>query len=118
MVDLNFNAISLGVEYGQLTAEEKRLLFDCMSRLLPFGWSEDVVHTWYGNRKLAVVRDGAVTHFYGLTPVNQWRLLLDTEKKTVDGKATTVLTWKVGTFQWLPIEAAVAHQELLKGSRR
>lgn len=114
MSDLNFNAISLGVEYGQLTAEEKSLLFDCLARLMPFGWSEDTLHTWFGNRKLAVVRDGAVTRFYGLMPTNQWRLLLEAEKKNKQ----TVLTWKVGVLHWLPVEDAAAHQALLKGVRR
>lgn len=117
-MDVPFNSISLGVEYGQLTADEKRLLFDCLARLVPVGWSEDTLHTWYANRKLAVVRDGDVTRYYGLMSTGFWRLLLETEKKTVEGKVTLVLTWKVGTFQWTPVEDAAAHQELLKGMRR
>lgn len=117
-MDVAFNAIPLGVEYGQLTADEKRLLFECLSRLLPFGWTETTLHYWYVNRKLAVVRSGEVTRYYGLVAPTHWRLLLEAESKQVEGKAKVELSWKVGTFQWLPSELTEAHQELLKGLRR
>lgn len=117
-MDVDFNAIPLGVEYGQLTADEKRLLFECMSRLLPLGWSEDLMHVWYMNRKLSVVRSGSTTRYYGLVSTTTWRLLLETTTTLVDGKPKVALSWKVGTFQWLPLDLAEAHQEALKGLQR
>lgn len=113
-MDHEFNAISLGVEYSQLTADETRFLYACLARLLPFGWTESVLHTWYHNRKLSVVREGFKTRYYGLTPTAQWRLLLETSSK--DGKVTC--DWKVGDFQWLPVEDTKAHQQMLNSMRK
>lgn len=118
MADLDFNAVPLGVEYGQLTAEEKRLLFECLSRLMPVEWSEDLLHVWYRNRKLSVVRDGSTTRFYGLVSPTTWRPLLEATTTTVNGKPKVELSWKVGVFQWLPTDLAEAHQEMLKGLQR
>lgn len=98
-MDINFNAVSTGVEYSQLTDIEKKLLADCLRRLSPVGWTAELLHVWYVNRKLCVVRDGGVTKYYGLLPTRQWRLLLEVENDD--------LRWKVGVFQWLPVMSGV-----------
>jgi hypothetical protein len=106
-MDLAFNVIPLGVDFSQLTENEKHLLFECLSRLLPLGWSTGELQSWYVNRKLSVVRGETQTSYYGRISPTHWRLLLE----TTPGKEPS---WKIGTFQWLPIELAVA---LLKGQK-
>ena len=110
-MDVAFNSISTGAEYSQLSDTEKKFLVECLRRLTPTGWTDETLRVWYVNRKLCVVRDAAVTRYYGLLPTNRWRLLLETE----DGK----LNWKVGIFQWLPIMDKVEMpQQYLRRVRR
>lgn len=96
-MDMDFADVPAGVDYSQLSATEKKLLLDCLVRLIPFGWTHDTVRIWYQNRKISVLRVDGASKFYGLLPSNQWRLLLTFRG---DGQ----LDWAVGTIQWQPVE--------------
>ena len=94
-MDYKLDEIQLGLDWSQLTAQHKRHLQECLLRLAPIGWDEQLLHFWFVNRKLAIVEEGDTTKFYGLLPqVDMWRLLLETKGANE--------TWHVGNTGWQP----------------
>lgn len=92
-MDYKFDEIQLGLDWSQLTADHKRRLQECLLRLAPIGWDDQLLRFWFVNRKLALVEEGAVTKYYGLLPqIEMWRLLLEA---TGDSE-----TWHIGNTGW------------------
>ena|ERR1700679_2494337 len=104
-MDLKATDIPAGIDWSQLSEDQKRILDKVMIRFLPiYHDRERVTHSWYTARRLVAFYLGAQSR------TSTWRVAYQLDKTKVYRVVCDVnpedktISWWVGTIQFQPLQ--------------